>query len=190
MSVTQYEMRFSELASHAIWLIPTDMERIRRFIDGLTFQLRLLVTRERVSGATFDEVVEIAHQIEMVRSQKRVEREAKRPRGSGDFSDVPSGAQHMVDKGCLAYLAYVRDTIAGTLAIDSVPVVWEFPDVFPSDLPGMPPDRDISFYNDLAPGTQPISIPQYHMAPKELKELKEQLEELLAKGFVRPSVSP
>ncbi|XP_070057693.1 uncharacterized protein [Nicotiana tomentosiformis] len=60
MSVTRYEMRFSELAHHAVWLDPTDRERIQRFIDGLTYQLRLLMTRERVSGDTFDEVVDIA----------------------------------------------------------------------------------------------------------------------------------
>ncbi|XP_070009530.1 uncharacterized protein [Nicotiana sylvestris] len=92
-------------------------------------------------------------------------------------------ARHMVEKGCLAYLAYVQDTTAGSWTIDSVPVVREFADVFPSDLPGMPLDHDIDFCIDLAPGTQPVSIPPYHMAPKELKELKEQLEELLTKGF-------
>ncbi|XP_070045683.1 uncharacterized protein [Nicotiana tomentosiformis] len=74
-----------------------------------------------------------------------------------------------------------------TLAIDSVPVVREFSDVFPSNLLGMPPEYDIVFYIDLDTGTQPIFIPPYHMAPKELKE---QLKELLAKGFVRLSVSP
>ncbi|XP_070054841.1 uncharacterized protein [Nicotiana tomentosiformis] len=93
----------------------------------------------------------------------------------------------MVEKGCLDYLSYVRDTTIETPTIDSVPVVWKFSKVFPSDLPGIPPDRDINICIDLAPGTQPISIPVYHMAPKELKE---QLEELLAKGFVRPSMSP
>lgn len=61
--------------------------------------------------------------------------------------------------------------------------------MFPSDLPGMMPDRDFDFCIDLAPVTQPISILPYCMAPKELKELKEQLEELLVKGFMRPSVS-
>ena len=66
MSVTRYEMRFFELAHHTVWLLPTDRERIRRFIDVLTYQLRLLMTRERVSGVTFDEVVDIARQIEMV----------------------------------------------------------------------------------------------------------------------------
>ncbi|XP_070001944.1 uncharacterized protein [Nicotiana sylvestris] len=88
-------------------------------------------------------------------------------------------ARHMVEKGCLAYLAYVRDTTAEFPTIVLVPVVQEFADVFLFDLPGMPPDRDIDFCIDLAPGTQPVSIPLYHMA---LMELKEQLEELLAKG--------
>ncbi|XP_019251318.1 PREDICTED: uncharacterized protein LOC109230253, partial [Nicotiana attenuata] len=99
-------------------------------------------------------------------------------------------ARRMVEKGCLAYLAYVRDSSAEVPSIDSVPIVREFPEVFPSDLPGMPPDRDIDFCIDLAPGTQPISIPPYRMAPPELKELKDQLQELLEKGFIRPSVSP
>ncbi|XP_070056431.1 uncharacterized protein [Nicotiana tomentosiformis] len=90
-------------------------------------------------------------------------------------------ARHLVEKGCLAYLAYVRDTTAESPMIDSV---REFVDVFPSDLPGMPPDRDIDFCIDLALGTQPISIPPYGMAPKELQEPKEQLEELLAKRII------
>ncbi|XP_070008578.1 uncharacterized protein [Nicotiana sylvestris] len=79
-------------------------------------------------------------------------------------------ARYMVEKECLAYLAYVRDTTAESLAIDSVSVVREFANVFPFDLPGMPLDRDIDFCIDLAPSTQPISIPPYQMAPKELKE--------------------
>ncbi|XP_070054545.1 uncharacterized protein [Nicotiana tomentosiformis] len=83
--------------------------------------------------------------------------------------------RHMVEKGCLAYLAYVRNIAAKTLTIDSVPVVQEFFDMFHSDLSGMSPDRDIDFCIDLAPCTQPISISPYRMAPKELKELKKQL---------------
>ncbi|XP_070055312.1 uncharacterized protein [Nicotiana tomentosiformis] len=78
-------------------------------------------------------------------------------------------AQHMVEKGYLAYLDYVQDNVVETSMIDSVPVVQEFSDVFPSDLPGMPLDRDAEFCIDLVPGTQPISIPPYHMSPKELK---------------------
>ncbi|XP_070018075.1 uncharacterized protein [Nicotiana sylvestris] len=99
-------------------------------------------------------------------------------------------ARRMVDKGCLTYLVYVYDSSAEVPSIDFVPVVHEFPEVFPGDLPGVPPDRDIDFCIDLAPDTQPISIPPYRMAPPELKKLKEQLRDLIDKSFIRPSVSP
>ena len=69
-------------------------------------------------------------------------------------------------------------------------MVREFDDVFPAELPGLPPDREINFCIDLIPGTQPISKAPYRMAPAELKELKTQLDELLEKGFIRPSSSP
>ncbi|XP_070032011.1 uncharacterized protein [Nicotiana tomentosiformis] len=75
-------------------------------------------------------------------------------------------ARHMIEKGCLAYLAYLRDTTAETPTIDSVPVVWKFFDVFPADLPCMPPDHDIDFGIDLVSGTHPISIFPYRMDPK------------------------
>ena len=75
-------------------------------------------------------------------------------------------------------------------SIESVSIVREFLYVFPVDLPGMSPDRDIDFCIDLVPGTRPISIPPYRMAPAELRELKAQLQELLGKGFIRPSASP
>ncbi|XP_049386729.1 uncharacterized protein LOC125850950, partial [Solanum stenotomum] len=99
-------------------------------------------------------------------------------------------AQRMIDRGCLSYLAFIRDVGAESPAMESIPVVQEFPDVFPEDLPGVPPVRDIDFSIDLEPGTKPISIPPYRMAPAELKELKDQIQDLLSKGFIRPSVSP
>ena len=66
----------------------------------------------------------------------------------------------------------------------------QFPDVFPYDISGLPSDREVEFTIDLIPGTEPISIPPYRMTPAELRELKAQLEELLSKGFIRPSISP
>ena len=99
-------------------------------------------------------------------------------------------AQRLVERGCLSYLAFIRDTSVEPPSMDFVPVVQEFLDVFPSDLPGVPPDRDIDFAIGLEPGTKPISIPPYRIAPEELKELKDQLQDLLSKGFIRPSVSP
>nr|CAB3504402.1 unnamed protein product [Digitaria exilis] len=74
--------------------------------------------------------------------------------------------------------------------LKDIPVVCEYADVFPDDLPRMPPDRDIEFVIELQPGTTPISKRPYRMPTNELAELKIQLQELLDKGFVRPSVSP
>ena len=71
-----------------------------------------------------------------------------------------------------------------------IPVVYEYPDVFPNDLPGMPPDRNVEFAIELQPGTAPISRRPYRMPPNELVELKKQLQELLDKGYIRPSTSP
>ena len=76
------------------------------------------------------------------------------------------------------------------MQLAKVPVVNEFCDVFPKDLPGLPPDREIEFEIELAPGTEPISIAPYRMAPVEIKELKVQMEELSSKGFVKTSTSP
>jgi hypothetical protein len=71
-----------------------------------------------------------------------------------------------------------------------VPIVNEYPDVFPEELPGMPPDREIEFSIELAPGTAPIAKRPYRMAANELAEIKKQIEELQNKGYVRPSSSP
>ena len=77
-----------------------------------------------------------------------------------------------------------------TPEITEVPIVSEYTDVFPQELPGIPPDREIEFRIDLNPDTRPISKAPYRMAPAKLKELKAQLEELLQLGFIRPSISP
>ncbi|XP_070058106.1 uncharacterized protein [Nicotiana tomentosiformis] len=97
-------------------------------------------------------------------------------------------ARQMVEKGCDEDLAFVRDVSADTPTVASVPVMRDLPDVFLAYR--VWPDRDIDFCISLVPDTQSISIPSYHMAPAELRELKEQLQELFAKGFIQPSVSP
>jgi hypothetical protein len=76
------------------------------------------------------------------------------------------------------------------IKLEDIPVVCEYPDVFPDDFPGMPPDSDIEFIIELQPGTAPISKRPYRMPPNELAELKIQLQDLLDKGFIRPSASP
>ncbi|KAA3461785.1 DNA/RNA polymerases superfamily protein [Gossypium australe] len=88
-------------------------------------------------------------------------------------------ALNYVKKGCEAYLAYVIDTKVAEKKVESVPVVCEFPDVFPEELLRLPPIREVEFGIDLVPGTTPISIAPYRMALIELKE-----------GFARSSFSP
>ena len=98
--------------------------------------------------------------------------------------------QRMLHEGCQGYLAYVLETGKEGTLVDEIPVVREFLDVFPDDIAGLPPDREVEFTIDLISRTEPISIPPYRMAPAELRELKAQLEELLSKGFIRSSISP
>ena len=76
------------------------------------------------------------------------------------------------------------------LQVENILVVCHYPDVFPNDLPGIPPERDAVFEIKLLPGTKPIYRTPYKMAPIEHVELKKQLDDLLAKGFIRPSKSP
>ena len=111
---------------------------------------------------------------------------------SNHFSNVISAAiaRKMVRKGCKAYLAYVVDTVKARPSIFDIPTVSDFPDVFPKELPGLPPQREIEVAIDVVPGATLASITLYRMAPVELKELKLQLQELLEKRFIRPSVSP
>ncbi|WP_428037082.1 hypothetical protein, partial [Amphritea sp.] len=77
-----------------------------------------------------------------------------------------------------------------TASTMDVRTVSEFLDVFPEKLPGMPPDREIEFVIELVPCTAPIFKRPYRMAANQLAELKEQLKELLDKGYIRPSASP
>ncbi|XP_074323035.1 uncharacterized protein LOC141659982 [Apium graveolens] len=111
------------------------------------------------------------------------------PSGLGKFTSAIK-AKRMLTHGCEGYLAHVIDSSMESPELVDVNVVCEFSDVFPEDLDGLPPQREVEFSIDLLPGTQPIFKAPYRMAPLELQELKEQLQELLEKGFIRPSVSP
>ena len=99
-------------------------------------------------------------------------------------------ARTMVRKGCEAYLAYVVDTEKVETSTSDILIVCDCPDMFLEELPGLPPRREIEFSIDVVSGAAPTSITPYRMALVELKELKLQLQELLEKGFIRPSVSP
>ncbi|KAL4309721.1 hypothetical protein GQ457_01G021200 [Hibiscus cannabinus] len=96
----------------------------------------------------------------------------------------------MIMRGNGAFLAYVLDSPNSSSEVFEIRAVRHFPDVFPGELPGLPPDRAVEFVIQTLEGSTPVSMTPYRMAPKELKELKVQLQELLDRGFIRPSVSP
>ncbi|KAJ9538003.1 hypothetical protein OSB04_030736 [Centaurea solstitialis] len=99
-------------------------------------------------------------------------------------------AKKSLRKGCQGYLAYVIDAKKEKKGVSDVPIVKDFPEVFPEDLTGLPPDRQIEFRIELTPGASPIARAPYRLAPSEMKEMMSQLQELLDKGFIRPSMSP
>ncbi|GJS99502.1 putative reverse transcriptase domain-containing protein [Tanacetum coccineum] len=99
-------------------------------------------------------------------------------------------ARTLISHGCQGFLASVMDTSLESPNIEDLSGLREFADVFPDELPRLPPAREIEFGIELIPGAEPISKAPYHMAPVELKELKKQLQEMLENGFIRPSVSP
>ncbi|GJV63478.1 putative reverse transcriptase domain-containing protein [Tanacetum coccineum] len=104
-----------------------------------------------------------------------------------------SKAQKYMAKGCQVFLAQIfakkeEDKSEGKQLKD-VPIVRDFPEVFPEDLPGLPPTRPVEFQIDLIPGAAPVARAPYRLAPSEMKELSEQLQELSDKGFIRPSSS-
>ncbi|KAJ0590440.1 putative nucleotidyltransferase, Ribonuclease H [Helianthus annuus] len=99
-------------------------------------------------------------------------------------------ARKCLQKGCAAFLAHVVDKKAEEPKIEDIPVVREYPEVFPEDLPGLPPQRQVEFRIDLVPGAAPVAKAPYRLAPSEMQELSTQLQELLDKGFIRPSFLP
>ncbi|GJS60510.1 putative reverse transcriptase domain-containing protein [Tanacetum coccineum] len=105
-----------------------------------------------------------------------------------------SKAQEYMAKGCQVFLAQIsakkeEDKSEGK-QIKDVPIVRDFLEVFPEDLPGLPPARPVEFQIDLIPGAAHVARAPYRLAPSKMKELSEQLQELSDKGFIRPSSSP
>nr|XP_027062987.1 uncharacterized protein LOC113689412 [Coffea arabica] len=98
-------------------------------------------------------------------------------------------ARKLLSRGARGYLAFLINTPGEKTKLEDMPVISEFPDVFPEELKSLPPEREVEFKVDLVPRTTPISKTPYRMAPAELKELKVQLQNLLERGFIHESES-
>nr|GFC62967.1 putative reverse transcriptase domain-containing protein [Tanacetum cinerariifolium] len=95
-----------------------------------------------------------------------------------------------VDRGSYLFVAQVVEKEPIERRLEDVPVICKFPNVFPKDLPGLPPPRQVEFKIELVPGAAPVACAPYRLVPSEMKELAKQLQELSDKGFIRPSSSP
>ncbi|GJR51584.1 putative reverse transcriptase domain-containing protein [Tanacetum coccineum] len=102
--------------------------------------------------------------------------------------------QKYIKKGCLIFLAQITkketEDKSEEKRLENVPIVQDFLEVFPEDLPGLPPSRQVEFQINLVPGAAPVAYAPYRLAPSKLQELSTQLQELSNKGFIRPSSSP
>ncbi|GJU48716.1 putative reverse transcriptase domain-containing protein [Tanacetum coccineum] len=104
--------------------------------------------------------------------------------------EVHIPARKYIERGCHLFLAHVTEKEKSEKRLEDVPVIHDFPKVFPDDLPRLPTPRQVEFKIDLVPGAAPVARAPYRLAPSEMKELSEQLKELLEKGFIRSSSSP
>ncbi|KAI3787689.1 hypothetical protein L2E82_00022 [Cichorium intybus] len=115
-------------------------------------------------------------------------------RGERRFQHIPvvsfARARRYTERGALLFMAHVAPMETEHPTVKDVEIVRDFADVFPDDLPGLPPNRQVEFVIDLVPGAKPIARAPYRLAPSEMEELKKQLQELLDRGFIRPSSSP
>ena len=99
------------------------------------------------------------------------------------------GVMREIQDGTQCFFIFAKMVVEKEERITVIPVVREFEDVFPEEVPGLPPRREVEFFIDLVLGAGPVSIAPYCMAPTELVELKKQIEELLEKQFIQPSAS-
>ncbi|GJS34265.1 putative reverse transcriptase domain-containing protein [Tanacetum coccineum] len=106
-----------------------------------------------------------------------------------DLMPVEMGSFDVIIEATTVTMKKVEDK-SKEKQLEEVPIVQDFPEVFPEDLPGIPPTRQVEFQIDLIPGAVPVARAPYRLAPSEMKELSDQLKELSDKGFIRPSSSP
>ncbi|EOY03223.1 DNA/RNA polymerases superfamily protein [Theobroma cacao] len=216
MTVSDYDINFTQLSRYAPYLVSTKEMKIQRREEQLVVSTPLkevfvaeweyesCVVRVKAKDTLdFDVIlgmnwlspchasVDCYHKL--VRFDFSIE-----PSFSiqGDRNNAPTNlisvmaTRRLLRQGYPGYLAVVRDTQAKVRDISQVSVVNEFMDVFPEELPGLPLEQEIEFCIDLILDIRPISTPLYRLAPTKLKELKDQLEDLLDKGFIHPTVLP
>ncbi|GKE11266.1 putative reverse transcriptase domain-containing protein [Tanacetum coccineum] len=184
------------------------MKLLEAFIKGLTRSIEGNVTASKPQ--TLEEAINIAQRLmdQQHRRQEAVKAYAATPAENNSF-DVVIGmdwlskyhARIICDEK-VVHIPIDGETLiirgdqitekkkSDEKRLEDIPVVREFPEVFPEDLPGLPPVRQVEFQIDLIPGATPVARAPYRLAPSEMQELSNQLQELSDRGFIQPSTSP
>ncbi|XP_070057197.1 uncharacterized protein [Nicotiana tomentosiformis] len=192
MSVREYNLQFDCLARYAPIIVAKMEDRVHQFVMGLESHLfNNCMSVSLQPGMDISRIQAYAQGVEERKQKERVDHEhdrgqSKRARSSGPSANVDCRSK-------MVQFQFSGEPVLEwkeSPTIQSIPVVNEFPDVFPDELLGLPPEQEIELAIDLLSDTQPISISPYIMEPAELRELKEQLRDLLEKGFIKPSTSP
>ncbi|KAL5569060.1 hypothetical protein UlMin_025635 [Ulmus minor] len=170
MTVAKAIRKFERLAKLYPYLVPTEEQRVKRMLEMFRPDISLSNRRKQNNQG----------------SNQNMGQQVSQPQGQNKNNKRKGNSQANRDTRQPAPKKNNREKDE----LSSVPVVNEFTSVFPEELPSLPPDREVTFEIKVLPGTTPISKAPYHMAPAELKELQTQLQELLDKGFIRPSHSP
>ncbi|XP_070005675.1 uncharacterized protein [Nicotiana sylvestris] len=204
MSVRDYSHKFNSLERYAPDIVRTMRARVHHYVDGLGDHL---IRDCRVASLSDD--VDISRIQAFAQTTEDLSRRIRDTHPDSTFSYITPFIAGKLDirsellpqpveigwQLVMLILIVVQSwpiSFSGDIdkepaTLQSVPTVNEFPTVFPDEFPGIPPEREIDFTIDLLLDTHPISIPPYRMAPAELRELKEQLKNLLDKGFIRPT---
>nr|GFB02048.1 retrotransposon protein, putative, Ty3-gypsy subclass [Tanacetum cinerariifolium] len=174
-----------------------ESDRVKKYIGGVPDTIHDSV--KAAKPKTMQEAIKFATELMDKRIRDAVENKRKFE-GSNERNESRlniiscSKAQEYISKGCHVFLATITSTKDEDKSkgkkLEDVPIVREFLEVFLEDLPGIPPNRQVDFRIDLVPGAAPVARAPYRLAPSEMKELADQIQELTDKGFIRPSSSP
>ncbi|XP_040940668.1 uncharacterized protein [Gossypium hirsutum] len=185
-SVAKYEVEFLRLGKYARTLVASDYDKCVRFEEGLRSELRVLIApqkeREAPSGQMLEEIKSVPLLLFNEASNRLVEYRVSLDCATKRVTLRPTENKEVV-------MVVERRDYFTNLLLGDIRTVREFPNVFLEELPGVPLDRNVEFGIDLLPSTASVSIAPYRMAPKELTELKAQLQEHLDRGFIQPNVS-
>nr|GEU66466.1 reverse transcriptase domain-containing protein [Tanacetum cinerariifolium] len=190
MNIAAYTERFNELALLCPDVVPNEKKKVELYIKGLSEIIKGEATSSRpamlnepCSNVFCYECGERGHKSRAC--SKKVDRRGGNMQGQ---AYVICDAEH--NQGSNVVTAQVTEKEPAKKQLQDVPVICNFPEVFPDDLPGLPPPRQVKLKIELIPGAEPLGHAPYRLAPSELKELSNQLKELSEKGFIRPSSSP